>query len=114
MYHETKELITATPKTSKYHEFAELIRRGCKMAPRQAFGRYFEGRDAACAIGAAILGAGMPVERNTDFWLTVEESSFDSFISRFIGGQYLHDLIVRMNDKRKLSREVIADWLDTL
>lgn len=60
---------TVIPRTPA--ELAALIREGCTIRPKQAFGRYYRA-GAACALGAAYLAAGgRPTTRSIRRWLTL-------------------------------------------
>ena len=100
MYLSDKELtITSAPRTGEHHEFAEAIRRGCKIAPIQCFGHYTEGKGTACAIQAGVEAGG-------------------SYRALCVPcpqcGSTEMDTIPHLNDSHRWTRERIADWLDTL
>lgn len=108
MFVETKELIVVEPfvepkHPSPYHELAEYIRQGCRMT-KPAQGTFFYGLDGACAMGAAWLAR------------TGERKTYDGVVrdmcETFGIGEFTFAWITLKNDSG-MSREAIADWLDT-
>ena len=77
-------------------ELASAIRAGAERRPEQAFGDYFVGRRASCALGAAYEG-------------------IYRLASDLSGRRPTKDLttfFVHLNDHHEWSREKIADWLE--
>jgi len=107
-------------------ELAEAILHGAAVRPEQAFGHYFEGRRASCALGAAYEGM-YRLPTNTD--LTGERPTRDlewffdcleGSVRKCPGGDgctktlSLASILVHLNDTHRWSREQIAAWLDEL
>jgi len=100
-------------------ELAEYIRVGMKRRPDQAFGDYYEGQTASCALGAAYEAmyrlpneaGGQRPTRDLDWFFdcldTVKPCPGDACKKRL----YLAALLVHLNDDHRWSREHIADWL---
>ena len=102
-------------------ELATAIRVGAGRRPAQAFGDYFVGRHASCALGAAYeglyrlaedMGGKRPTKdlrwffdclENTASWCPVEGCKKHLLLS---------GMIVHLNDHHEWSREQIANWLD--
>jgi hypothetical protein len=101
------------------HELAEYIRNGAARRPEQAFGDYFDGDNASCALGAAYEAMyRMPRQRDRQHptrdleWFfdcldTVKRCPADGCKKRI----YLAALIVHLNDDHRWTREQIAEWL---
>jgi hypothetical protein len=99
-------------------ELAEAILHGAVYRPAQAFGHYFEGRGASCALGAAYEGMYMlpreaegvrPVhlERLFDCLEYTLRSCPEGCKKRLALGA----MILHMNDDHQWSRERIAEWV---
>jgi len=99
---------------------AEAIRQGAGRRPEQAFGDYFHGRHASCALGAAFEGmyrlpGNMEGRRPTKDL----EAYFDCLDGtvRACPGEgcrkviTLAALIVHLNDSHRWTREQIAAWV---
>ena len=56
MFLADKEWIILDPGISLYQRLARAIRRGCEIAPAQAFNTYSYGGASACVGRAAMLG----------------------------------------------------------
>jgi hypothetical protein len=101
-------------------ELAAFIRDGAKRRPTQAFGEYFSGRDASCALGAAYEAMyPMPDEvtgkrptRDLDWFFDCLDT-----VKPCPGGDgckkrlFLAALLVHLNDDHRWSRDQIANWL---
>lgn len=107
-----------------YHELAAAMRKGAALRP-QAFTDYFrvyKGTLCSCALGAVYEA----VTGRTDIHFYdddgIPESDSETMLALHFGippgtsinGTALVTLITRMNDDREMTREAIADWLDTL
>ena len=99
-------------------ELAAAIRHGVEGRPEQAFGSYFEGRRASCALGAAYEGMYMlpreaggvrPVhlERLFDCLEYTLRSCPEGCKKRLT----LASMILHMNDDHHWTRERIAEWV---
>jgi hypothetical protein len=116
MFQHEKELPVAAPaRIDSAHELADAIRAGCLLRPRKAVRAYFRG-EAACALGAAAIGRGVTLPRlNKPAAL---QKLFPILNSKVRDPENrnakwkLGTLIVCLNDRRRWSRERIADWLD--
>lgn len=102
-------------------ELASAIRAGAVRRPEQAFGDYFVGRRASCALGAAYEGMyrladDMSGRRPTNDLVTffdclegpIHGCPVDGCRKRLM----LSAMIVHLNDHHEWSRERIADWLE--
>jgi hypothetical protein len=100
-------------------ELAEFIRRGMQRRPEQAFGDYYQGQNASCALGAAYEAMyrlptdaeGQHPTRDLDWFFdcldTVKACPGEGCRKRL----YLAALLVHLNDDHRWSREQIAAWL---
>jgi hypothetical protein len=100
-------------------ELASFIRNGVKRRPDQAFGDYYSGRDASCALGAAYDAmyfvpadaTGQHPTRDLDWFFDcldhVKACPGEGCKKRL----YLAALLVHLNDDHRWSREQIAAWL---
>jgi hypothetical protein len=113
------------PDPSRTHDdeepLAQAIRRGIDRRPDQAFGEYYHGHGASCALGAAYEGLyRLPFEVQgivaKDLWRYYE--CLDFVIRRCPDDCHkqlpLGALIVHLNDDHRWSRERIADWVASL
>ena len=92
--------------------------------PEQAFGDYYRGRHASCALGAAYEGmyrlpqqaANIRPTKDLEWFFDCLEGS----VRKCPGGDgckkslSLAAILVHLNDDHKWSREQIASWLDNL
>lgn len=99
---------------------AAAIRSGADRRPEQAFGDYFHGRHASCALGAAYEGmyrlpgdmeGRRPTKDLEDYF-----DCLDGTVRRCPGEGCrkvltLSALIVHLNDEHRWSREQIAAWV---
>jgi hypothetical protein len=100
-------------------ELAEAIRRGMQRRPEQAYGDYFVGRRASCALGAAYEGMyRLPAEvgglhpKRLDRLFDCLENTIRSCPEpgckkRLI----LAAVIAHLNDSHRWDRERIAAWV---
>ena len=102
-------------------ELASAIRAGAARRPEQAFGDYFIGRRASCALGAAYegmyrLAADMdgkrPTKDLTSFFDCLEGTVRGCPIEGCKKRLILSAMIVHLNDHHAWSREQIATWLE--
>jgi hypothetical protein len=105
-------------------ELAQFIRAGAQRRPDQAFGDYYRGRSASCALGAAYEGMyrlpdnpnGTRPTKDLEWFFDCLEGS----VRQCPGGDgckkslSLAAILVHLNDHHKWSREEIASWLDGL
>jgi hypothetical protein len=100
-------------------ELAEFIRNGAEKRPEQAFGNYYQGQTASCALGAAYEAMyylptdaeGTRPTRDLDWFFecldAVKPCPHEGCRKRI----FLAALLVHLNDDHRWSREAIADWL---
>ena len=100
-------------------ELAAFIRDGSKRRPDQAFGDYYSGNTASCALGAAYEAMyRMPSEaggtrptRDLDWFFdcldTVKACPGEGCRKRIS----LAAILVHLNDDHRWTREAIATWL---
>lgn len=104
-------------------ELASFIRAGAQRRPDQAFGDYFDGRRASCALGAAYEGmyrlprevGGTHPTKDLEWFFDCLEGSVrrcpaESCRKRLV----LAAIIVHLNDDHRWSREQIATWLEAV
>ena len=105
-------------------ELAQYIRNGAIRRPEQAFGDYYRGRNASCALGAAYEGmyrlprnaAGLHPTKDLEWFFDCLEGSVrkcphGNGCSKTLS---LAAIMVHLNDEHKWSREDIAQWLESL
>ena len=101
-------------------ELADAIRRGASCRPDQAFGDYFRGRSASCALGAAYEGMyRLPGDMDGRRPTKALEQYFDCLEGTVrrcpVVGCHkvisLGALIVHLNDAHHWTREAIAGWV---
>jgi hypothetical protein len=99
-------IILEAPASELYHRLAQAIRRGCEIAPTQAFYKFSDGSASACVTQAARLGGfggnwdaysqlGLPFPCGCHF-------------------EVCRSVLPHLNDVHRWSREHIADWLEGL
>ena len=102
-------------------ELASAIRAGASRRPEQAFGDYFVGSRASCALGAAYegiyrlaadMGGQRPTRDLTSFFDCLEGTIRGCPIEGCKKRLLLSAMIVHLNDHHQWSREQIADWLE--
>ena len=102
-------------------ELAAAIRAGAARRPDQAFGDYFVGQRASCALGAAYEGIyrlaqdmdGRHPTRDLTIYFDCLEGSMRSCpIEGCKKRLLLSAMIVHLNDHHAWSREQIATWLE--
>jgi hypothetical protein len=104
-------------------ELAAFIRAGASRRPEQAYGDYFKGRYASCALGAAYEGMyrlpdnaeGTRPTKDLEWFFDVLEGTvrtcpIDGCKKKLV----LSALIVHINDAHRWSREQIATWLESV
>jgi hypothetical protein len=81
------------------------MRRGCKLRPRKSYG-YFRKGDAACALGAAALGAGDSRPRYTPKSLLRLFPELKDMVHHPWRNWHepLFDVVMRLNDQTVYSR----------
>ena len=101
-------------------ELAAFIRAGALRRPKQAYGDYFKGKHASCALGAAYDGMyRLPMDpvgarpiKELDWFFDCLERTFRECPEE--GCKKTHPLavlIVHLNDDHCWSRERIAAWV---
>jgi hypothetical protein len=88
---------------------SEAIRLGCLLAPRQAFGRYGDGIEEACATKAMHLGYGDAIRAATGYYPALR-----SLGCPVCDQDGTYNRLAHLNDDHRWSREQIADWLEGL
>jgi hypothetical protein len=104
-------------------ELAAFIRAGATRRPEQAYGDYFKGKFASCALGAAYEGMyrlpenveGTRPTKDLEWFFDVLEGTiracpFEGCKKKLV----LSALIVHINDAHRWSREQIATWLESV
>jgi hypothetical protein len=109
---------------SQHHgpkELASAIRAGAARRPQQAFGDYYVGRRASCALGAAYegiyrlaedMGGKRPTKDLVWFFDCLESTVRRCPVEGCRKRLLLSALIVHLNDNHMWSREQIATWLE--
>lgn len=100
-------------------ELAAFIREGMTKRTDQAFGDYFSGQNASCALGAAyeamyrLPREGANPTRDLDWFFdcldTVKACPGEGCKKKL----FLAAILVHLNDDHLWTRNQIADWLDT-
>src|SRR5262245_11225836 len=102
-------------------ELAHAIRTGAEKRPEQAFGHYFVGRHASCALGAAYegvyrlakeMGGQRPTKDLVWFFDCLEGMVLGCPAEGCKKRLLLGAMIVHLNDHHQWSREQIATWLE--
>jgi hypothetical protein len=102
-------------------ELASYIRAGAERRPDQAFGDYFKGQRASCALGAAYEGMyrlprqadGTHPTKDLDWFFDCLEGTVRRCpAERCSKTLVLSAIIVHLNDDHRWSREAIAQWLE--
>jgi hypothetical protein len=99
-------------------ELAQAIRDGSQARPEQAFGEYFQGRRASCALGAAYEGI-YPLPRDAsgirpkhlDRLFDCLEYTLRSCPEGCKKRLALGAMILHLNDDHQWTREAIAQWV---
>lgn len=99
-------------------ELAQAILSGALSRPEQAFGEYFEGRRASCALGAAYEGmyalprdAGGIRPRHLERLFDCLENTLRSCPEGCKKRLALGAMILHLNDDHHWTREAIARWV---
>ena len=99
-------------------ELAEAIRFGSRRRPEQAFGDYYQGRRASCALGAAYEGiyrlpeeVGQLHPKRLDRLFDCLEGTMRRCPEGCKKSLMLAGMIVHLNDDHLWDRERIANWV---
>jgi hypothetical protein len=99
-------------------ELAQAILSGAARRPEQAFGEYFEGRRASCALGAAYEGMyHLPRDaqgirpRHLERLFDCLENTLRSCPEGCKKRLALGAMILHLNDDHHWTREAIAQWV---
>jgi hypothetical protein len=99
-------------------ELAEAIRFGAQRRPEQAFGDYFKGRHASCALGAAYEGlyrlpeeVGQLHPKRLDRLFECLEGTIRVCPEGCRKQLILAAMIIHLNDDHRWDRERIAAWV---
>jgi len=104
-------------------ELAAFIRAGAERRPDQAYGDYYRGTSASCALGAAYEGmyrlpaemsGGRPTSDLDWFFDCLEGSVRRCPAESCKKALSLASILVHLNDEHRWSREEIALWLEGL
>jgi hypothetical protein len=104
-------------------ELAAAIRSGASRRPDQAFGDYFIGRRASCALGAAYegmyrlpdeMGGERPSKDLVRFYDCLEGRTTRCPVEGCKSHLLLSAMLVHLNDRHHWTREQIAAWLEQL
>ena len=99
---------------------ADAIRKGADRRPEQAFGDYFRGRSASCALGAAYEGmyrlpgdmeGRRPTKDLEEYFDCLEGTVRRCPVEGCAKVISLGALIVHLNDSHLWTREAIAAWV---
>jgi hypothetical protein len=102
------------------HELAQAIAQGLRRRPEQAFGHYFVGRRASCALGAAYEGMYRLPEEAGQIMPKRLERLFDCLEGTLRRcpepgcrkSLMLASMLVHLNDDHLWTRERIAAWVE--
>ena len=110
--------MTQPPTRHDERELADAIRLGAARRPEQAFGEYYHGRHASCALGAAFEGlyrlpeeVGQLRPKRLDRLFDCLEGTIRSCPEGCKKRLILAALIVHLNDDHQWDRERIAAWV---
>ena len=99
-------------------DLAQAIREGAQARPDQAFGEYFQGRHASCALGAAYEGMyPLPSDaagirpRHLERLFDCLEYTLRSCPKGCKKRLPLGAMILHLNDDHQWTREAIAEWV---
>ncbi len=101
-------------------QLADAIRRGASRRPDQAFGDYYRGRSASCALGAAYEGiyrlpgdmdGRRPTKDLEQYFDCLEGTIRRCPVAGCAKVISLGSLIVHLNDAHQWTREAIAGWV---
>jgi hypothetical protein len=99
-------------------ELAEAIRFGAKRRPNQAFGEYYHGPRASCALGAAFEGlyrlpeeVGQLHPKRLDRLFDCLEGTLRTCPEGCKKRVILAAMIIHLNDDHRWDRERIARWV---
>jgi hypothetical protein len=104
-------------------ELASFIRAGASRRPEQAYGDYFKGQRASCALGAAYEGMyrlprqadGVKPTKDLEWFFDCLEGTVRSCPAEGCRKRLtLAAIIVHLNDDHRWSREQIATWLESI
>ena len=104
-------------------ELASYIREGMQRRPEQAYGDYFKGQNASCALGAAYDGMyrvpgdtskTRPTKDLDNIFDCLERTIRQCPAERCTKNLGLAVIIVHLNDDHCWSRDQIADWVASL
>ncbi len=100
---------------------ASFIRAGAQRRPDQAYGDYFSGQRASCALGAAYEGmyrlprevGGLHPSKDLEWFFDCLEGTVRKCPSEGCRKTLaLASIIVHLNDDHRWTREQIATWLE--
>lgn len=96
-------------------KLSEAIRKGCTMSPIQGFGVPAMWEGNRCALGAALLALGHSGLGNEAYLFLEEKYPFliKPASHKYRAVKVLTHLIFAMNDVDRISREEIANFIET-
>lgn len=104
-------------KKSEQMKLSEAIRKGIEQFPEQAIGVLFENGNAACALGCAIYGR-YEQDNGRDYlpalvydYPELMDDAPPNPLSPDVW--LLQEVIEKLNDRERWTREQIADWLES-
>jgi hypothetical protein len=110
-------MVQAPPRHDE-SELADAIRFGAKRRPDQAFGEYYQGRRASCALGAAFEGlyrlpeeVGQLRPKRLDRLFDCLEGTIRICPEGCKKSLILAAMIIHLNDDHHWDRERIASWV---
>ena len=106
------------PARHDERELAEAIRFGARRRSEQAFGEYYQGRHASCALGAAFEGlyrlpeeVGQLHPKRLDRLWECLEGTIRKCPEGCRKSLILAAMIIHLNDDHRWDRERIAAWV---
>ena len=109
MFVEHKEVGEIAEAPAKTLKLSEAIRIGARIRPQGFFALFEEGR--SCALGAAYEAVTAATCDPHDY-IAVDQAFGRLLYGTWLGRVTLLDTVASMNDRERLTREQIADWLE--
>lgn len=93
-------------------KLSEAIKLGAMTGP-QVFGNYIEEGGGTCALGAALRAVGEPECLEEEQFPILDQLADCPECGPIIGSR-VWDVVAHLNDDHRLTREAIADWVQTI